>query len=85
MAEKTVAERIAGLIRSSLHIDEIDPEADLIGGGIMDSLALVALITDIEDDFGIELPLDDFDIEAFRSVSSIADFVAGALPAEDNA
>lgn len=66
-------------MRTSIQVDHLEPDADLIGGGMMDSLALVALITDIEEEFDIELPLDDFDIDAFRSIHSISAFVSGAL------
>lgn len=74
--------RVERLIREAIQVDEVALDADLIAGGMMDSLALVALITEIEDDFGVELPLDDFDIEAFRSVRSIAAFVTSSLPLE---
>lgn len=82
MPDGDVYVRVERLICGALNTDRVDLNADLIGGGMMDSLALVVLITDIEEDFGIELPLDDFDIEAFRSPRSIAVFVAAAMPVE---
>jgi D-alanine--poly(phosphoribitol) ligase subunit 2 len=50
---------------------------------MLDSLALVMLITTLEDTFACELPLDDFEIERFRSVERIAEFLrsAGVLEA----
>lgn len=84
MPETEVRDRIAGLVRAALNVEEIETDADLIGSGLMDSLSLVALITDIEEDFGIELPLDDFDIESFRSIDSIADFVSPVLSSGKN-
>ena len=62
-------------------------EADLLDAGLIDSLALVTLIVAFEDTFGVQLPLDDFDIDRFRSVASIADFLAslGAEPVRDGA
>lgn len=83
MLDGGVIERIEKLIRDAIQVDQIDVDTDLISDGVMDSLALVALITEIEADFGIELPLDDFDIEMFRSVRTIAGFVAGSLPVEE--
>jgi acyl carrier protein len=62
-------------------------EADLLDAGLIDSLALVTLIVAFEDTFGVQLPLDDFDIDRFRSVASIAEFLAslGAEPVRDGA
>jgi D-alanine--poly(phosphoribitol) ligase subunit 2 len=75
-------ERIAALIRDALGVAVPSHEADLIDGGLLDSLALVSLITEIEAEFGFQLPLDDFDVDAFRSVERIAAFVEANRPAE---
>lgn len=72
--------RIAALIGSTLLIEVPGPDVDLIETGLIDSLALVTLITEIEAEFGIELPLDEFDIERFRSAEQIAAYVASHLP-----
>jgi D-alanine--poly(phosphoribitol) ligase subunit 2 len=72
--------QIAELIGSTLLIEVPGPEVDLIETGLIDSLALVTLITEIEAEFEIELPLDEFDIERFRSAEQIAAYVANHLP-----
>jgi D-alanine--poly(phosphoribitol) ligase subunit 2 len=69
--------RISNLICDALNIEITAVDVDLIDTGLLDSLALVTLITEIEQEFGYELPLDDFDVERFRSVERIADFLAG--------
>jgi D-alanine--poly(phosphoribitol) ligase subunit 2 len=69
--------RISNLISDALNIEITAVDVDLIDTGLLDSLALVTLITEIEQEFGYELPLDDFDVERFRSVERIADFLAG--------
>lgn len=68
-------ERVSGLIRDELAVEVPAPDTDLIDAGLIDSLALVTLITEIEAEFGVELPLEDFDIEAFRSAEQIAAYV----------
>jgi acyl carrier protein len=73
---------IAELIGSILLIEVPGPGVDLIDAGLIDSLALVTLITEIEAEFGIELPLDEFDIERFRSAEQIAAYVANHLPSD---
>ena len=68
--------QISDLIRDVLHVDVPAPDTDQIDAGLIDSLAQISLITEIEHDFGMALPLDDFDIERFRSAEQIAAFVA---------
>lgn len=67
-------QRITGLVRGVLQV-EVAADTDLIAGGTIDSLAVVSLIAEIELDLGIELPLDDFDVESFRTIERIAAFV----------
>ena len=47
----------------------------MIETGMLDSLALVTLITAIEEALSCELPLDDFDIENFRSARRITQYL----------
>jgi acyl carrier protein len=67
--------RILELIRDRLNIDVADVDVDMIETGVLDSLALVTLITAIEDALSCELPLDDFDIENFRSARRISQYL----------
>jgi len=78
-------ERVVALIETTLQVEVPDPGVDLIDAGLIDSLALVSLITEIEDEFAVALPLDEFDIERFRSATQIATYVADYLPEEQRA
>lgn len=73
----TVA-RITDLIRDRLSVEVPTADTDLIRSGLLDSLALVMLITALEEAFVCELPLDDFDLERFRSVERIAEYLRSA-------
>lgn len=42
----------------------------------LDSMAVVALITTLEERLGIELPDDEIDAQAFATVGALADFVS---------
>lgn len=78
MASHTaVVERVHEVFRRTLNVDVPSPDADLIDGGILDSLALVELLFQLEQEFGIEILLDQLDIENFRTIDRIAAFVAG--------
>jgi acyl carrier protein len=83
--DDTLRDRISRLIRVALQIEVPAHDTDLIDSGLMDSLALVSLITELELDFGFQLPLDEFDLESFRSVERIAALVASRIPSENAA
>jgi acyl carrier protein len=84
-SDAEVVEQITELIRDRMSIDVPTPDTDLIDSGLLDSLALVMLITALEDAFACELPLDDFEIDHFRSAERIGEFLrcAGVLEARE--
>lgn len=45
----------------------------------LDSMAVVSLITGLEDQFGLVVDDDDIDGSTFETVGSLTDFVAGKL------
>lgn len=47
----------------------------------LDSMAVVSLITGLEDHFGFVIDDDDIDGSTFESVGSLTDFVAGKVAA----
>ena len=47
----------------------------------LDSMAVVALITTIEEQFGVVVDDDDIDGSTFATVGSLTDFVSGKLAA----
>lgn len=49
----------------------------LITGGVLSSLATVALVGHLEKEFGIEVDDDDLELENFDTVDSIVRFVQG--------
>ena len=69
--------RIAGFFSEKLHLDVTVFDADIVETGLLDSLALVELILFLEQEFRIEVPLDEIDY--FRSIDSIADLIAGRV------
>ncbi|HSK57879.1 MAG TPA: acyl carrier protein [Actinomycetospora sp.] len=74
----SVIAQLTDLVRDQLGVDVPSSDTDLVAAGLLDSLALVTLIVGIEDTFGARLPLDDFDIDRFRSVDAMAAFLAEA-------
>ena len=71
------AERIRSIFRDSLAVEVPDVTTDVIETGLLDSLALVTLLFELEQEFEITIPLDDLDLESLRTVERIVAFVDG--------
>jgi acyl carrier protein len=51
-------------------------DTDLLETGFLDSLAFVELLAHLEQEFGMEICLDDIEVDSLRSITKIAEFVA---------
>jgi D-alanine--poly(phosphoribitol) ligase subunit 2 len=58
-----------------MHVFVPSAEADLFESGLLDSLAFVDLLLKLEEEFGIKAAVDELEIDNFRSIARIADFV----------
>lgn len=72
-----VPTRVNQLLRERLHIEPPSNEADLLEAGLLDSLGLVALMAAIEEEFHIQISFEEIELDHFRSVIKIAEFVSG--------
>lgn len=52
-----------------------DWNLDLINSGYMDSMGIVELLTELEDEFGIEISLDEFVLSELNTVNKIIEYV----------
>ena len=77
MSEETTVARIQRIFEEVLNISVPTPQTDIIEGALLDSLALVTLVFEVEQEFGLKIPLEALEIDDFRSIESIAGFVAG--------
>ena len=68
-------DRIAGVFSGALHLDVPAFDTDLFDTGVLDSLAFVELLLQLEREFGVTTSVDDLEVENFRSIDSIAEFV----------
>jgi D-alanine--poly(phosphoribitol) ligase subunit 2 len=66
------------LFREVLALDVPSADTDLIESGLLDSLALVEMLFELEQRFGVELALEELDVDSFRTTGRIADLVAQA-------
>ncbi len=75
------AERIEQIFHEVLNVDVPDRGADLIEAGLLDSLALVELLFELEQEFGIRVDVETLDIDALSTVDGIAAYVVAATEA----
>ena len=75
--------RIVRLFSEALHRDVPSEDADLFESGLLDSLGFVDLLVHLEQEFGTRIALDDLEIDNFRSITRIADFVGSRAATRD--
>ncbi|MET8545046.1 phosphopantetheine-binding protein [Kitasatospora sp. NPDC004799] len=59
---------------------ELEPDYDLVDGGVIDSLGLLKTIAWLEDRFDLRVEEIDLDPDSFRTVASISRFIEQAQP-----
>jgi acyl carrier protein len=77
MANSTICRKLHRIFEHRLQIAVPSDTADLFETGLIDSLMLVDLISELEREFSFRLTLTELDIDAFRSIERITEFVAG--------
>jgi acyl carrier protein len=80
-----VHQKLIELFAGKLNLEIPSVDTDLVGTGLLDSLALVELLAQLEETFGVSISADDLELEDFRSINSIAGFVARRAPAPEAA
>jgi acyl carrier protein len=67
-----MATEVAEIFSQKLHIDVPSQDSDLFESGVLDSLSLVELVFQLEQQFGVRILLGETDLEHFRSIEGIA-------------
>jgi acyl carrier protein len=75
-AEPEITDAVRRFIAQSVNVGGLDEDENLFESGIVNSLFAVQLMTFIERTFGIEVGIDDLDIENFKSLRATAAFVS---------
>ena len=73
---RELVEQVRELISRTIAVDVRDENEDLIENAVLDSLALVELLFELERGFDVVLVVSELNIENFRSVTRIAGLVA---------
>ena len=69
---ETVANEVAAIFSQDLHVEVPSYDFDLFTAGILDSLQLVELLFQLEQQFDIQISLAETDLQNFRSIDCIA-------------
>ncbi len=76
VSDNILYDQITHLLSEKVLIEAQSVDTDLIDSGLLDSLTLVELMTSLEEQFGIHISFDEIEIDNFRSVTRIAEFVS---------
>ena len=74
-ADRAVIDSVRAVLLRQLSIQVYSDDEDLLAAGLLDSLNLVRLISHIEEQFAIDIPISEVGLDSFRSVSAIAEAV----------
>ena len=67
--------QIAQLFTEQLSIEVPAYDTDLLEAGVLDSLKFVELLVYLEQQFGTQVSLNEFEWDNFRSIDQIAQFM----------
>ncbi|MGH7254729.1 MAG: acyl carrier protein [Nitrospirales bacterium] len=70
-----VYSQIARLFEEKLHLEIPSTETDLFKTGALDSMAFVDLLVHLEQEFGVAISFEELELDHFRSITKIAEFV----------
>jgi len=68
--------RLLKFFLERVHIEIPSADTDLLETGALDSLAFVDLLLYMEQEFGVKVSFDELELDNFRSIKKIAEFMA---------
>lgn len=75
VTEIQILDRLKSYFAKEQGVSDLGPDDSLLESGILDSLAIVKLLSFIEEEFDAEVNDADFDPENFENLRSIAKLV----------
>ena len=73
--ERRVRASVRAFVLSAINVMNLGDDDDLFESGLANSLFAIQLMTFIEKTFGIEVGIDDLDIDNFKSLNATTAFV----------
>jgi acyl carrier protein len=75
VSNSVIGSRLMDVFKHRLELDVPSAETDLMVTGLMDSLIFVELLFQIEKEFGVTIAMDKVELDNFRSIVSIVQFL----------
>ncbi len=79
MQQDLITSKIIKILSERIQIEVASPDEDFVESGLLDSLGLVELMASLEETFEIHIPFDEIEIDNFRSVNRITEFVISRM------
>jgi acyl carrier protein len=76
--EATVRQYVVDEFAPDIPADELSPDYDLLENGIIDSLALLRVLSWVEERFGVVVDAAEIDEDDFRTVRAICALIEPA-------
>ncbi len=71
-----VREKVREHLKKTLRRDELDDEIDIFESGLVETMFAVQLVAFTEKEFGIVVEDHDLDLNNFRSVDGLTNFIS---------
>jgi acyl carrier protein len=79
--DDSVLTRVAGIVTGQLALEVPTADTDLFEAGVLDSLSFANLLVSVEAEFGISIPLEEIDLDRFRTLRALEHVVRRAVAA----
>ena len=79
MTDVQILQTLTTYFTKELGAGDLTADSQLLSSGLLDSLAIVKLLSFVEDEFDVEIADADFDPENFETLSRITTLIAEQL------
>lgn len=76
MSDANDIARARQIFEDALNVAAPEPDVDIIQSGLIDSLALVTLIFELEQEFEVQVPLESLEVDDFRTIGNIVQTIS---------
>ena len=81
MDKELIVKKVIKIIEEEFDSVSVEStDANLLDSGL-NSVDIIQLIIHIEEDFGFEFPDEDLEIENFRSIDVLSEYISGKIEA----
>lgn len=78
VTSQRVDQKVHAIFRDKLHLD-IDEDTDIMAAGVLDSMAFVQLIVELEEAFDLSVDVATMSLEDFRTMRRITRYIESRL------